>query len=185
MSKPLNQYLEEVEKYLRPLPVAERIDIAAEIKGEMVELQEAGHGDQEILTRLGSAKDLAKAYLGEAITKGKGFSLSRLGALAVFYSLAGAAWVIVLPVTGIIGVSFMACGVLAPLAGLVKFLSSLIGIELPWIVVQFGSYIPGPAATLLYSVFMGGLLFLLGRSAWMLTLWMVRKISATKKKIER
>lgn len=40
MEKLLNHYLEKIEKYLKPLPVSERVDIVEEIKSEMLELQE-------------------------------------------------------------------------------------------------------------------------------------------------
>ena len=39
MEKVLNDYLEKIEKYLKPLPVSERVDIVKEIKSEMLELQ--------------------------------------------------------------------------------------------------------------------------------------------------
>lgn len=42
MTMETSQYLERIERYLRPLPVAERVDIVAEIKSEMLELEAAG-----------------------------------------------------------------------------------------------------------------------------------------------
>ena len=42
MDKTLNDYLEKVEKCLKPLPVSERVDIVREIKSEMLELQNEG-----------------------------------------------------------------------------------------------------------------------------------------------
>ena len=37
LEKSLNEYLEKIEKYLKPLIVSERVDIVKEIKSEMLE----------------------------------------------------------------------------------------------------------------------------------------------------
>ena len=42
MEKNLNDYLDKVEKYLKPLPISERVDIVKEIKSEILELQSDG-----------------------------------------------------------------------------------------------------------------------------------------------
>ena len=42
MEKVLNDYLEKIEKCLRPLPVSERVDIVKEIQSEMFDLQSGG-----------------------------------------------------------------------------------------------------------------------------------------------
>ena len=39
LEKSLNEYLEKIEKYLKPLIVSERVDIVKEIKSEMLELK--------------------------------------------------------------------------------------------------------------------------------------------------
>ena len=65
MEKILNDYLEKIEKCLKPLPVSERVDIVKEIKSEMLGLQGDGKKPEEIIERLGNPKELAKAYLGE------------------------------------------------------------------------------------------------------------------------
>ena len=69
MEKSLNEYLEKIEKNLKPLPASERVDIVQEIKSEMLELQAAGKSEAEILQRLGTPRELAKAYLGDLIVK--------------------------------------------------------------------------------------------------------------------
>ena len=63
MEKILSDYLEKVEKYLRPLPVSERVDIVQEIKSEIVELQSSGASAEEIVERLGNPKALSKAFV--------------------------------------------------------------------------------------------------------------------------
>ena len=89
LEKSLNEYLEKIEKYLKPLIVSERVDIVKEIKSEMLELQASGTSTEQIIERLGNPKELARAYLGEAVAKNNGFNWRRLSAVIAFYSLAG------------------------------------------------------------------------------------------------
>ena len=42
MEKILNDYLEKIERYLKPLPISERVDIVKEIQSEIFELQSNG-----------------------------------------------------------------------------------------------------------------------------------------------
>ena len=60
MEKSLNDYLEKIEKNLKPLPVSERVDIVKEIKSEILELQGDGKTPEEILERMGNPKELEK-----------------------------------------------------------------------------------------------------------------------------
>ena len=52
MEKILNDYLEKIEKYLKPLPISERVDIVKEIKSEILELQGDGKTAEQITERL-------------------------------------------------------------------------------------------------------------------------------------
>ena len=42
MDKILNDYLEKVDKYLKPMKVTDRMDIIKEIESDMAELREHG-----------------------------------------------------------------------------------------------------------------------------------------------
>lgn len=185
MDKTLNDYLERVEKYLKPMAVSERVDIVKEIKSEMLELQNEGKTPQEILERLGNAKELARAYLGESIAKGRGFSWRRLSAVIAFYSMAGAVGVCVLPVTSICAAAFLLSGALCPLAGVVKFVGALLGFEMPYIGIQLGSYSAGPGLVLVLSVVMGAVIMAAGWLLWKLTVWMIRSMALGHKKLAR
>lgn len=185
MDKTLNDYLERVEKYLKSMAVSERVDIVKEIKSEMLELQNEGKTPQEILERLGNAKELARAYLGESIAKGRGFSWRRLSAVIAFYSMAGAVGVCVLPVTSICAAAFLLSGALCPLAGVVKFVGALLGFEMPYIGIQLGSYSAGPGLVLVLSVVMGAVVMAAGWLLWKLTVWMIRSMALGHKKLAR
>ena len=56
MEKTLNEYLEKIEKYLRPIVISERVDIVKEIKSEILELQGNGMPSEQILERLGAVE---------------------------------------------------------------------------------------------------------------------------------
>ena len=50
LEKSLNEYLEKIEKYLKPLIVSERVDIVKEIKSEMLELLRVSLNAEETVT---------------------------------------------------------------------------------------------------------------------------------------
>ena len=140
MDNKLNEYLGRVERRLRPLPAVERADIVKEIQSEMLELQADGAAPEQIVARLGDPRVLARSYLGDNIVKQRRFTWRKFGALLAFYSLAGAGWTIVLPVTSICAAAFLLSGALCPIAGIVKFAVHLMGYDLPVIGIQIGSY---------------------------------------------
>lgn len=182
MEKILNQYLEKIEKYLKPMTASERIDIVKEIKSEMLELQSNGASSGQIIERLGNPKELAKAYLGESISRNTGFNMRNLSAVIAFYSLAGFGGMFVLPITSLCGITFMASGILCPIAGIVKFVGHLIGYEIPEIVIHIGSYTASAAAVLPISILIGIVLFAVGKLFWKLTIVIIQAmIKGTKR----
>lgn len=183
MDRMLENYLEQVDRCLRPMPASERVDIVKEIKSELLELEAQGLRAEEIAARLGAPRDLAAAYLGDAIARSPRFSWRQLGNVAAFYSLAGVGGIFVLPVTSLLALGLMLAGALAPVAGLVKFLGSLVGIDMPWIMFQFGSWTAPPAAAFGLSVVSGALLLAAGWGCWRLTVGFVRMISRKRKSL--
>jgi hypothetical protein len=89
----------------------------------------------------------------------------------------------VIPILGIIAPMFLLCGAIAPVAGLIKFIGSLFGYDVPYVVAQFGSMTLSPVFTFLYSIVMGGILVLSGRGAWKLLLRYIRMVGKTKEKL--
>lgn len=128
MEKILNDYLEKIEKYLKPLPVSERVDIVKEIKSEILELQGDGKTSEEIIERLGNPKELAKAYLGDLIAKSSSFSWNRMLAICAYYSLASLSGLIVIPVLAICAPVFIVCAIATPILGAVKLIDALLNL---------------------------------------------------------
>lgn len=179
----LTSYLNRVDGYLKPLPAYERADIIKEIQSEMLELQrDQGLSSPEITARLGNPKELAQAYLGDTITATERFSWKQLRALLAFYSLAGFGGLFVLPFLSVLSVGLIFTGIIAPLAGLTMLAGALIGVEVPYVILQIGSYTPSPAAAFPISVVMGLVLFLAGRGLWKTMLLYIRMVSNARKK---
>ncbi|MDE7262727.1 MAG: DUF1700 domain-containing protein [Oscillospiraceae bacterium] len=183
MEQTLNTYLDRVDRYLRPMPASERADIVKEIQSEMLELEAAGLTPQEIAGRLGEPKELAAAYLSDAIVKNPTFSWRRLGSIIAFYSLAGLAGMIVLPAASITAVTFLVFGAVVPALGLLGFLASLAGINVPWVMVQLGSWTAPPALAFPLTVITGFLLLLAGRRLWKFTVDFVRMLGQKRRKL--
>lgn len=183
MEKMMDDYLEKIEKYLKPLPASDRVDIVKEIKSEMVELEMKKElSPEQILEKLGNPKELAAAYLGDSLAKNKSFSLSRLAIVTAFYSLTGISGMFLLPVTSVLAAGLMFCAMISPIAGLIKLIGYLLGFDVPFVSFQFGSYTPGPIMSFPLSIIAGVLLFLAGKGCWKLTLKYIQTVSAIKRK---
>lgn len=185
MDTKLNHYLETIERYLKAIPASERIDIVKEIKSEILELERNDKfSPEQIIRRLGDPRELAKGYLGESIVKNNQFSWRKLGAIVAFYGLAGFGTMFILPITSVLSVGLMLCGIIAPIAGIIKFGGFLLGIEVPFVMIQIGNFVLHPLLTLPCSIIMGLLLFLGGKACWQLTIKYIKTISHQRKKLQ-
>ena len=132
MDAKLEKYLDTVDKHLKPLPVSERVDIVKEVKASMQEMQAEGLSSEQILARLGDAKDLARAYLGDLLAESNGFSWTRVLTVCAFYSLVGFSGMIVIPCLAIMAPVFVLCGIFCPIAGTAKLIDYLLDLGIPW-----------------------------------------------------
>lgn len=184
METTLENYLERVERYLRPMPVSERVDIVKEIKSEMLELQGDGKSTQEILERMGDARALAQAYLGSLLKKSTSFSWGRLLTACAFYGAVGFSGMFVIPCLLIIAPCFIVLGIVAPVLGAVKMVDFLFHLGLPYMdhigIVLTGVVELNPVGEFFVALIAGILLYLAGRGAWRLLLSYCRKVSDAK-----
>ncbi len=181
MEKILNDYLERIEKYLKPLPVSERVDIVKEIKSEILELQGDGKTSEEIIERLGNSKELAKAYLGDLIAKSSSFSWNRVLAICAYYSLASLSGLIVIPVLAICAPVFIGCAIATPILGAVKLIDALLNLGIPYASYIGISGIENPAIVFILSIVMGVVLYLIGRGCWKLMACYIKGVSKAKR----
>lgn len=177
----LNDYLEKIEKNLKPLPVSERIDIVKEIKSEILELQGNGKTPEEIMERMGDPRELAKAYLGDLIAKGSSFSWNRILAICAYYSLASLSGLVVIPVLVICAPVFIVCGIAAPVLGTVKLMDALLNLGIPYAGCIGITGIENPAIVFVLSVVMGMVLYLMGRGCWKLLVYYIKGVSRAKR----
>ncbi len=117
MDKRLEQYLREVDRRLSYMPVSEKTDILGELKSGFTDMLADGKSPEEILSLMGPAKALAAAYLGEAVERSAGFSWRKLWLTLGFYSLASAAWLVVIPTLASLALGFVFSSVVSAAAG--------------------------------------------------------------------
>lgn len=177
----LNDYLEKIEKNLKPLPVSERVDIVKEIKSEILELQRNGKTPEEIIERMGNPKELAKAYLGDLIAKSSSFSWSRVLAICAYYSLASLSGLIVIPVLAICAPVFIICAIAMPILGAIKLIDALLNLGIPYAGYIGISGIENPVIVLVLSIVMGVVLYLIGRGCWKLLVYYIKGVSQAKR----
>lgn len=183
MEKNLNNYLEKIDRYLKPLPVSERVDIVKEIKSEILELQRNGKSTEEIMERLGNPKELAKAYLGDLIAKDTSFSWNRVLAICAYYSLASLSGLVIIPTLAICAPTFIFCGVITPIMGAAKLIDFLLNLGIPYVQYIGVSGINNPILVFIICIITGIVLCLIGIGCWKLLVLYVKSMSKVKNKL--
>ena len=133
MNATFEKYLNTIDNCLKPLPVSERIDIVKEIKGSILEMEGEKLTTEQILDRLGKPKDLARAYLGDLLSKESKFSWNRFLIVCAFYSLVGFSGLFVIPCLAIVAPTFIVCGIVTPVLGIVKLVDYLLHLNIPFV----------------------------------------------------
>lgn len=184
MNAALEKYLDTVDKCLKPLPVSERADIVKEIKGSILEMESENISTEQIMERLGKPKDMAKAYLGDLLSKGHGFSWNRFLTICAFYSLVGFSGMFIIPSLAIIAPCFIAFGIIAPLLGAVKMIDYIFHLGIPGIenigIVLSGIIELNPVGEFIGTLIIGPLLYFAGRGAWKLLVFYCKQVSKAK-----
>jgi uncharacterized membrane protein len=185
MDKELEFYLITVEKYLKNMPVSERIDVIKELKSCIEELQlNNALTAKDILARLGSPEELAAGYLGDKITMGHSFSFKKLLMVFSFYSLVSLSGMFIIPCGTVLAGGLMLTGIFAPVAGLINLLGFFLGFDTSYIQLQFGSYETHPLLALPITILLGVLVFILGRVTWKAVIKYIRKVSTIKRTLD-
>lgn len=150
MTHPLvDRYLSRLREGLAAMPAADREEVERDIRSHIAEAVAAGTPLDTVLTHLGPADTLARAYTVELLIDGAraraaGLSgFQRLLALAGLLALTSIPTIVVVSVLGSIGVSFVFSGVaivaagIADAAGLTRVfgLNLVLGIHPVWAVV--------------------------------------------------
>lgn len=183
MNATFEKYLDTVEKCLKPLSTSERVDIVKEIKGSILEMESDRLTTEQILNRLGNPKDLAKAYLGDLLSKESGFSWNRFLTVCAFYSIVGFSGMVIIPCLAIIAPTFIICGIVSPILMAVKVIDYIFTLGLPYIEnmgVFVGMVQLNPIMEFVLTLIVGSLLVIAGRGCWKLLIYYCKKVSKTK-----
>lgn len=184
MNAKLEKYLNTIDRHLKPLPVSERVDIVKEIKSSIIEMENENLSPEQILERLGNPKDLAKAYLGDLLTKREGFGWKKFLTICAFYSLVGFSGVVIIPCLAIIAPTFMVCGILSPILGAIKMVDYLFHLGIPYVqhigIVLNGVIELNPVGEFVGTLLIGAFLYFVGRGAWKLLVSYCKQVSKTK-----
>lgn len=186
MAEKLEKYLSTIDRYLRPLPTSERIDIVKEIKGSILEMEHENLTQEQIMERLGNPREMAKAYLGDLLSKGTGFSWNRFLTICAYYSVVGISGLFIIPTLAIIASVFIGCAVLVPLLAIAKLVNYLLNLGIPFMELihfQIGTMELNPINSFIVSIITGVILYLLGHGSWKLLLSYCKKVSTTKKEL--
>ena len=183
MNVMFEKYLDTVDKCLKPLPTSERVDIVKEIKGSILEMESDNLTTEQILDRLGNPKDLARAYLGDLLSRETGFSWNRFLTVCAFYSIVGFSGMFVIPCLAIMAPVFVVCGIVSPILMAGNMIDYILNLGLPYMEymgVFTGIVELNPFAEFAIALVVGVLLFLAGRGCWKALVCYCKKVSKTK-----
>ncbi len=186
ISKKLNNYLSELDRYLVNIPVSEKIDILNELKNSFYERMKNGQTEEEILDTIESPKVLAMQYISETFTSNPSFSFTKFIQLLGLYSLASLAWISIIPSLAIIAFSFFISGGICLLAGFMGLFKTIFFIPIIGNIkfVFFNQEIIGFPA-LLIGILMAIIFTALGYVCWKGTIIMIRFFQTRVWKIKK
>lgn len=117
-------------------------------------------------------------YEGQKIAKTK-----KVRQIFWFYTLVSFTGIFIVPTLGIIGPTFIVCSVLCPILGLIKLISSIIGINIPMVMFQFGEWTLNPIISFPLLLVVSALLYVVGMYSWKLLIKYIHAVAEKKKKL--
>lgn len=163
----VEDYLESVNRCLKPLDLHEREDIIREIRSHIEEkIRMSGKGVESVLKELGRPSDLAAGYVGKSIADNPKFNIRHLLRMISFYSIIGLKGMFIIPFASILSISLYVCSIITVAAGLIKTGGAIVGYEIPYIQVNLGF---GPVPSILVlpvCIIFAVLFYFLGRKLW-------------------
>lgn len=129
ISNDLEKYLTHVDRYLRNLPVSEKIDILSELKSSFYERLKSGQSSEDIIAKMPSAKVLAENYIDDAFVKTNKLSFKTLCEYILFFSYSSLIWLAVIPTLFTLAIGLFLSGILCFAAGIMGLLKGFINIS--------------------------------------------------------
>ena len=171
------RYLSRLEDGLKVIPDDDREEVVRDIRSHIAEATAAGTPLESVLTTLGPAEALARAYAVELVLnpapgRPPMTGVQRFFTLAGVLALSSIPTLVIVVTLGAIGISFVTSGLAVFGAGVIDAL----GISLPFIETPVSDVHPS------VTIAIGPILFILGiLSIWALSKylgWLARRVSA-------
>lgn len=89
----------------------------------------------------------------------------------------------VIPSLGIIAPFFMICGIIFPLAGLIQLIGYIFNFDLPFVIIQIGSFELHPISAFILSIIVGVFLYKTGKKSWQLLIKYFEKVKKELNKL--
>lgn len=166
MDQQVKAYLSELDGQLNYLSEVERRDIMEEVGSHIYERIVEGSEIEEVLAGFGNPKELAKSYGSEVIVKNTKFNLKSLITMIKFSFVTGIKGMFVIPFVAITSFTFYASSIIIVLGVVLKGISGLWGIDLPFVILDFGFWQAPYWLALIISFLVAGLLYLTSRKLW-------------------
>lgn len=184
MNHKLDEYLKQVEKYLKPLSPVERKDIIDEIQNHIAEIHVREKEDiEQIISRMEAPEHLARAYVGEMVSKQSTFNLKGVFRVLSYYNLSVLPGMIMIPTLAMVSGVFYISAFIVLLGGVLKWSFSMFGIDIPFIIFKIGKL---PDLFILpIALLVSACLYVLGKMLWRLLSVYLRKVSANQPKYNK
>lgn len=166
MDKQVKAYLSELDGQLNYLSEVERRDIMEEVGSHIYERIVEGSEIEEVLAGFGNPKELAKSYGSEVIVKNTKFNLKSLITMIKFSFVVGIKGMFVIPFVAISSLAFYASSIIIVLGVVLKGISGLFGIDLPFVILDFGFWQAPYWLAMISSFLVAGLLYITSRKLW-------------------
>ena len=172
----VERYLSRLQDGLKLMPPGDREEVVRDIRSHIAEATAAGTPLESVLTTLGPAEGLARAYavellLNPAPGRPPMSAFERFFALAGILTLTSIPTLVIVVTLGAVGISFVASGFAVFVAGIVD----AAGISLPFVNGPATDVHPAIAITIGPILFVAGVASLWGLSKYLK--WVGRTIS--------
>jgi uncharacterized membrane protein len=174
----VERYLSRLQDGLTLMPAADRDEVVRDIRSHIAEATAAGTSLESVLTTLGPAEALARAYAVELVLnpapgRPPMSGVQRFFALAGILALTSIPTLVIVVTLGAVGISFVVSGFAVFAAGIID----LLGISLPFIDDPVSDVHPAFAVAVGPVLMVAGAAALMGLSKYLR--WLARTITGT------
>lgn len=161
--KKINDYLTLVQHSLKHLTISEKEDIINEIKSHIREVQVNQNKDMDVIIQeLGDPYQLGKAYTENTISTSTEFNIGNLFRKIYLWGAFGVGGLFLSILTG----SLYLCAFLILVGGSLKTLGAMLGYDMRFIIIRFGSWLVPDMLALPISIPLAVMIYLISYILW-------------------